>query len=682
MRFRLQVLAVLFSLLLFLVLYVGLLALASWALYWSITVSLGKFVILKLPLIFLSGMLFLYLLKGLFKRDRAEKSLRIEITAEEHPRLFAFIRQLCEETQAPLPHRVFVSPEVNAAMFCHESFFSLFLPTPKNLQVGLAFANMLNLSEFKAVLAHEFGHFAQRHMKLNAYVYKANRIMSDIVFGKDWIDDFLIRMQNLDSWAALPFWALAGPLWLVRVVLGVLFRSINVLGSWLCRQMEFNADLAAVAVAGSDATVHALAKSVIASECWEQALSDLRAAANHHIYTKDIFFHQNHATPYLRQVKQDPNWGDVAVVDGESGDFFRSEKRKVSLMLATHPSNCDRERNAKRFYVECPIDERSPWALFDGASRLRERVTRRFYRVAGRIPKRADYRSPEEVQAFIDEEHAESTYGERYHGIYNNRFLLLGDISELIVQAELAEPTIDELACEHRQLFGNDLRLWTEEHQTRIKERQLLRGFQEEPTKYKNESLNFRGRRYDAKVASRLLKEIEVEDQQWLGDFDRRVFLVHYRLARVRREQDTLELVNRYRFHLVIQDFVGHLEVQQEAFNAILVMLARQRELTTEQYYNAREVFRQTHACMTHILSKSRLLEMPALSGFKKGEFLGPFLLDKPLINKLNGDLTGRWIDGLVAQVHEVLDKLHRLRAKSWGAILAFQEKMAGKLPG
>jgi hypothetical protein len=44
--------------------------------------------------------------------------------------------------------------------------------------------------------------------------------------------------------------------------------------------------------------------------------------------------------------------------------------------------------------------------------------------------------------------------------------------------------------------------------------------------------------------------------------------------------------------------------------------------------------------------------------------------------------LTGKWIDRLVEQVGEVFDKLQRLRAKSWGGILAFQEKMAGKLPG
>src|SRR5207245_1839586 len=125
-------------------------------------------------------------------------------------------------------------------------------------------------------------------------------------------------------------------------------------------------------------------------------------------------------------------------------------------MWATHPSNYDREQNAKRHIVECPIDERSPWALFDESSRMREKVTRRFYRVAWRIPKKTDFRSPEEVQAFIDDEHAQSTFGERYHGIYDNRFLSFDDVSELIVKAGLEKPDIKALALEHRQLFADD----------------------------------------------------------------------------------------------------------------------------------------------------------------------------------------------------------------------------------
>ncbi len=145
-----------------------------------------------------SGLMFLFLLKGFFKRQRADKSLRVEITQEGQPILFGFIRRLCQETRAPFPHRIFLSPEVNAAVFYNSSVVSLFWPTPKNLLIGLGLVNALNLSEFKAVLAHEFGHFSQSSMKLGSYVYVANRIIGDMVYGRDWLDDFLSGL-NLAS---------------------------------------------------------------------------------------------------------------------------------------------------------------------------------------------------------------------------------------------------------------------------------------------------------------------------------------------------------------------------------------------------------------------------------------------------------------------------------------------------
>jgi hypothetical protein len=94
------------------------------------------------------------LLKGLFKRSQEEKGLHREITEDEHPELFEFIRQLCAELRSPFPRHVYVSPDVNAAVFYHESLLSLVLPAPKNLLIGLGLVNVLNLSEFKAVLAH------------------------------------------------------------------------------------------------------------------------------------------------------------------------------------------------------------------------------------------------------------------------------------------------------------------------------------------------------------------------------------------------------------------------------------------------------------------------------------------------------------------------------------------------
>lgn len=140
-----------------------------------------------------SGLLCLFLVKGLFKRTRASDGIRVEVTEAEQPKLFAFIRKLCQEVGAPFPHKVFVVPEVNAAVSFDESFLNLVLPSRKNLLIGLALVNRLNLTEFKAVLAHEFGHFSQNSMRLGSYVYTANRVVAEVVYGRD---DFLAALRQ------------------------------------------------------------------------------------------------------------------------------------------------------------------------------------------------------------------------------------------------------------------------------------------------------------------------------------------------------------------------------------------------------------------------------------------------------------------------------------------------------
>ncbi len=90
-----------------------------------------------------------------FVRRGPHDAVQVEITAAEHPRLFAFLHRLADEARAPRPHRVFLSPRVNAAVFYDLSIANLILPSKKNLEIGLGLINVLTLGELKAVLAHE-----------------------------------------------------------------------------------------------------------------------------------------------------------------------------------------------------------------------------------------------------------------------------------------------------------------------------------------------------------------------------------------------------------------------------------------------------------------------------------------------------------------------------------------------
>jgi Zn-dependent protease with chaperone function len=163
------------SLILFIVLYLALTSWFAWTAYRllheAITGGTSQF------FNFLIGgsaaFLAVFLIKALFFIQRGKTADDIEVTEADQPRLFAFLHRLADEAGAPRPKRVYLSARVNAAVFYDLSILNLIFPSKKNLEIGLALINVLTLSETKAVLAHEFGHFAQRSMAIGSWVYIA-----------------------------------------------------------------------------------------------------------------------------------------------------------------------------------------------------------------------------------------------------------------------------------------------------------------------------------------------------------------------------------------------------------------------------------------------------------------------------------------------------------------------------
>lgn len=635
-----------------------------------------------------SGLLFLFMVKGLFKSSRHDPGLRVEVTEREQPLLFAFIRQLCKDTGAPFPHRVFLSPDVNAAVFFQESFLSLVFPSRKNLLIGLGLVNRLNLSEFKAVLAHEFGHFSQNSMRLGSYVYTANRVIVDVVYARDWLDDLLGNLCRTDVRIAVFAWAFYAVLWTMRKGLALLFRGINFAHVSLSRQMEYNADLVAASVTGSDALVFALARLDFAGESFGQAWADVSTAADHGRFTRDLFYHHTRAAEFLRAKKGDPNLGGVPPLPPHPKDtpqVFKPEDTSVPAMWATHPSNYDRENNVKARYFRGPLDDRSPWELFENVAAVREAVTRKVYEVArGARPEKLE--DPEEIQAFIDAEHAETTYDARYHGLYENRYVKPGDLAELsTLSAALDFRDRAKLTAAHAALYGDELKERMDAHKARQEEINKLAKVAHGAVELTGKDFEYRGGRYRLADAARLLKEVEGEidkDFEWMHALDRQVFRVHYAMASQLGEAERTELEERYKFHLAVQELHSTLAAHSRHVQMTLNGLSGRREVTQDEFQNALAVVRQAREVLREQLERARLLPLPPLKNMTAGEPLGPFLLSEPVVRALHADvmtLEGAWVHQLMTQTDRVIDKSARILFKSLGGLLALQESIAAR---
>jgi Zn-dependent protease with chaperone function len=689
--YKFRVFLVLASLVLFFVLYLSLLIGSG-----VLTVVLVLFfrpAVVGILFGVCSGLFFLFLVNGLFKSRPVVKEAHVEIFEKEHPRLFAFLRRLCTEINAPFPHRVFLSYEVNAAVFYEASLASLFRRSPKNLLIGVGLLNMLNLSEFKAVLAHEFGHFTQNSMKVNAYAYTANRIIADLVSGHDWLDDLVARWCRSDNVLASGFgWAVWGVQACFRKVLEGFYFAINFLNFSLSRRMEFNADLVAVSVTGSDAVVNTLLRSEFANEALMQSFHELAVAADHQLYSWDLFVHQTRAAGYLRRARKDPLLGerppalpaDATVL----AEVFSRDEDVRPPMWAAHPSNYDREHNVKRRYVHCPPDERSPWVLFDNTDELRERVTWKFYRVEVKLKRTISLADPAEVQAFIDDEHAETTYDPRYQGVYDDRFINPGDVEQL-AQSARAEPlSRDALARREGGLYAGRSKERMEQYALLREELDTLTGLQNGRLKLKGDTFTFRARRYGLDDVERLLEKVQWEldeDLDSLAELDRRVFACHYQMALEVGGPAAQELLDRYRFHLALQGLAARLLKHEKILRATLAFLARGGGMSVDQFVDVRDDFREAHEALAQCLNAANKMPMPELKNMKAGEPVGAFLLSKELLPQFGYSaqgLTGKKIGRFLRQMGEVQDKLHRIHFKSLGAILALQERVAARWQG
>lgn len=94
-----------------------------------------------------------------------------EITPQEAPELFAMIEELRRALRSPRFHHVLVTDDFNAAVV-QAPRLGMFGWCRNYLLIGLPLAKALSAEQFKAVLAHEFGHLAKGHGRMSNWIYR------------------------------------------------------------------------------------------------------------------------------------------------------------------------------------------------------------------------------------------------------------------------------------------------------------------------------------------------------------------------------------------------------------------------------------------------------------------------------------------------------------------------------
>ena len=245
-------------------LYLGLIALAATAVWWHLTAntwiltgrshSLWKLIGYVGPAV--AGLILtFFMVKPVLARPAARVD-PLPILPEDQPVLFRFIAEICRLVGAPIPNRIQVDCQVNASA----SFSSMARAVIKPrlvLTIGLPLAAGLTLRQFGGVMAHEFGHFAQRGgMRLTFIVRSINAWFSRVVYERDAWDEKLEQWSRDWDWRIGIMLIMARiSVWCSRRVLAALMMLGHGISCFMLRQMEYDADSYEIKLVGSEAFI-------------------------------------------------------------------------------------------------------------------------------------------------------------------------------------------------------------------------------------------------------------------------------------------------------------------------------------------------------------------------------------------------------------------------------------------
>jgi Zn-dependent protease with chaperone function len=340
-------------------------------------------IMLGLGLLGLGIMVTFFLLKFMFTWSKPDRSHLVRITESEQPELFAFIRRLTKETQSSFPKNIYVSSDVNASVFYDSSFWSMFFPIRKNLEIGLGLVNVVNLSEFKAILAHEFGHFSQRSMKLGSYVYNVNRVIYNMLYDNSGYARTLQRWASISGYFAIFANAVAWIISGIQEILQGVYQFVNKRRMSLSRQMEFHADAVSAYVSGSDHLVTSLRRLGVADICYQRLMGYYNDWLRSHSLKADNLYPQ--FTEVIHHYAKDfglPLEHGLLQVSAESFGRFNKTRVVVKDQWASHPSTDDREAHLNQLGLHTDTVHASAWTIFRQAEALQQQITAMIYEKA------------------------------------------------------------------------------------------------------------------------------------------------------------------------------------------------------------------------------------------------------------------------------------------------------------
>jgi Zn-dependent protease with chaperone function len=530
-----------FSIIMFVVVYVLLLSLAIGLT--ALCAYMGIMLVIAWPrligfalgigLASLGFFILIFLFKFLFKRHKTDRSHLVEITRDQEPELFKFIEDIVNEVQTTFPKRIYLSADVNACVFYDSSFWSMFFPIRKNLQIGVGLVNTISKQEFKAILAHEFGHFSQRSMKVGSYVYNVNQVIFNMLFDNESFDGMIQKWANVSGYFSIFVVMAVHIINGIQTILKKMYDLININYMALSREMEFHADEVAANVAGYIPLKESLLRMELADHSYNSVLGFYNNKITENVKSRNIFREQQFVMNFLATENELPFKNNLPLVSAIDLNKYNKSRLNIKNQWASHPSVEERISALEKLNIIKDVpDEQAAISLFSKPGTTEETLTEKVFSTVSFLEKTTEL----EV-AFFEKEYMETHYKNSFHKLYNgyydhknpNEFDL-----ENIDNKSTGIP-LDEL-------FSKEKADMIYEHIALVTDKDTLSRIVSK--EYQIKTYDYDGQKYSARDAenliSRLDKEIAILNDK-ITENDKNIYLCFFNLAKINGNEQALK---------------------------------------------------------------------------------------------------------------------------------------------
>jgi Zn-dependent protease with chaperone function len=551
--FKKEVKKVLIAIALFFTVYLVLialsLALAAGCIYAGLYIIVGSGhiigILAGLGIISMGLLVFFFLIKFIFSVKKFDESDSIPVSETDQPELFSFIRQLTTDTQTRFPGKIIISPEVNACVFYNDSFWSMLFPVKKNLKIGLGLVNSLTLSEFKAVMAHEFGHFSQRSMKLGSFVYNVNKALFNMLYENKDFSRLLEKWGSVHIAVGIFVWITAQIVNGIQKILQLMYGFINKSYMALSREMEFHADAVAASVSGSGNCITALRKIEVSDVCYQAVIQKANEFLAEDAHLENVY--QNHDEVMIQYARYNhlPLENNTPVADDAFFKKFQLNKVNIKDQWASHPPREDREAHLLQLDTKADKDTRPAMLLFNRQNGFQQEITSLLYKAIPNEKKK----TPIDAAAFSKRYRNEViayTLPEEYNGFYDNRQMPVMDV-DAIAQRPF-NTTIN--SSSFASLYTNEWVALAKDIAADETDEQLLKAISEKRIDVK--TFDYDGEKMNRDAAPALLEKltaITAQQKAQLQEYEETAFAFFYNAALQYSGEEAKALVKKYAAH-------------------------------------------------------------------------------------------------------------------------------------